>query len=60
MSAGHSLRRQNYSFVTLTPPVASDDVTPAMHVMRILVGVATAVALTIVTFATISTLIVGR
>jgi len=31
-----------------------------MHVMRILVGVATAVALTIVTFATISTLIVGR
>src|SRR6266545_2434598 len=60
MSAGHSLRRQNYSFVTLTPPMASDDVSPAMHFKRIVIAVATAVALTIVTFATISTLITGR
>lgn len=58
MSAGHSLRRQNFSFVTITPPVVSS--APAMHTMRVLVAVITAVALDLATFATISTLIAGR
>jgi hypothetical protein len=58
MSAGHSLRRQNYSFVSITPPVVSS--TPAIHTMRVLVAVITAIALDLATFATISTLIIGR
>jgi hypothetical protein len=61
MSAGHSLRRQNYSFVTITPPIAAHAAaTPVMHVMRIVVAVVTAVALDLATFATISALIAGR
>jgi hypothetical protein len=63
MSAGHSLRRQNYSFVTLTPPIthSSSTHTPtAMHRMRVVIAVATAVALDFVTFASISMLITGR
>jgi hypothetical protein len=59
MSAGHSLRRQNYSFVTITPPVLHS-ASPAMHFMRVVVAVTTAVALDLATFATISTLITGR
>ena len=60
MSAGHALRRQNYSFVTVTPPVASHSAAPAMHFMRVVVAVVTAIALDLATFATISTLIIGR
>lgn len=58
VSAGHSLRRQNYSFVTITPPVASTS--PVMHGMRVVVAIVTAVVLDLATFATISTLITGR
>jgi hypothetical protein len=58
MSAGHSLRRQNYSFVAITPPVVS--ISPAMHGMRVVVAVVTAVVLDLATFASISTLITGR
>jgi len=60
MSAGHSLRRQNYAFVTLTPPIASHNASRAMHVMRVIVAVASAIALDLATFATISMLIAGR
>jgi hypothetical protein len=60
MSAGHSLRRQNYSFLTITPPVVSHNTSPATHFMRVVVAVTTAVALDLATFATISTLITGR
>ena len=58
MSAGHSLRRQNYSFVTVTP--ASSHTSSAMHLMRVVVAVVTAAALDIATFASISMLITGR
>lgn len=57
MSAGHSLRRQNYSFVTVTPPTAHTE--SAMHHMRVVAAVVTAVALTLATFASISMLITG-
>jgi hypothetical protein len=60
MSAGHGLRRQNYSFVTITPPVASHSTSPAMHLMRVVVAVVSAVALELATFATISMLVTGR
>ena len=58
MSAGHSLRRQNYSFVTITPPDAHS--TAADHHMRVFVAVVTAIALTLATFATIAMLTAGR
>jgi hypothetical protein len=54
MSAGHSLRRQNYSFVTITPPVVANT---ELHLKRVLMAVVTAVALDLATFATISSLI---
>ena len=63
MSAGHSLRRQNYSFVGFTPPTAhsSSTHTPGtMHRMRVVIAIATAVALDFATFASISMLITGR
>jgi hypothetical protein len=68
MSAGHSLRRQNYSFVTLAPPTMHSSSTnsstthtrSAMHRMRVVIAVATAVALDFATFASISMLITGR
>jgi hypothetical protein len=60
MSAGHSLRRQNYSFVTLTPAEVPHHAMPAMHYIRVVVAVVTAIALDIATFATLSTLIAGR
>jgi hypothetical protein len=60
MSAGHSLRRQNYSFVTITPPVASHSASAAMHFMRLVTAVVLAIAIDLATFATISTLIAGR
>ena len=63
MSAGHSLRRQNYSFVSLVPPIthSSSTSTPsAIHRMRVVIAVATAIALDFATFASISMLITGR
>ncbi|MGH2492071.1 MAG: hypothetical protein ACRDF9_11225 [Candidatus Limnocylindria bacterium] len=57
MSAGHSLRRQNYSFVTITPP--NVQATPAMHTMRIIVVVIAAIAVDLATFASVS-MLVGR
>jgi len=59
VSAGQSLRRQNYSFVTITPPAVSHRISPAMHFMRIVAAVVSAVALDLATFATISMLITG-
>jgi hypothetical protein len=58
VSAGHSLRRQNYSFVTVTPPAVAS--TPALRAMRVILAVATAVALDVATFAAIATLITGH
>ncbi|HUG05222.1 MAG TPA: hypothetical protein VMQ78_01625 [Candidatus Limnocylindria bacterium] len=59
MSAGQSLRRQNYSFATFEPPTAHG--TPAaMHFMRVVVAVVSAVALNLATFATVSILVTGR
>lgn len=60
MSAGHSLRRQNYSFVTIPPPIASASTSTATHLVRLLVTVVSAGALDIAIFATISMLITGR
>ena len=54
MSAGHSLRRQNYSFVAITPPVVADT---ELHFKRVIMAVVTAVALDLATFATIASLI---
>jgi len=56
------MRRQNYSFVAITPPISTHHttMTPAMHFTRIVVAVVTAIALDLATFATISTLISGR
>jgi hypothetical protein len=51
LSAGHSLRRQNYSFVAITEPVAAADT--AMHPKRVIMAVITAVALDLATFAVI-------
>jgi hypothetical protein len=60
MSAGHSQRRQNYTFVTLTPPAASHRSTPAIHHMRVLIAVVGAIALDLATFTTLSMIIAGR
>lgn len=58
MSAGHSMRRQNYSFVTLTP--TESHTTPSDHFMRVFVAVLTAIALTFVTFTTLVLFAAGR
>lgn len=58
MSAGHSLRRQNYSFVSVTPPVTHH--TPSDHFNRVYLAVVTAIILTFGTFATIAMLSAGR
>lgn len=58
MSAGQSLRRQNYSFpVTVTPPTTHAP--GATHFMRVAFAVATAAALNIAIVASVSMLI-GR
>ena len=59
MSAGHSLRRQNYSFVTISAPAASHTASTAVKLMRVVVAVVSAVALDLATFATISMLMTG-
>ena len=59
MSAGQSLRRQNYSFpVTITPPTTQPS--GPTHFMRIAAAVATAAALNIALVASVSVLITGR
>ena len=58
MSAGHSLRRQNYSFVTITP--AASHSTASTHVARIIVAIVSAVALDIATFATVTMFLTGK
>lgn len=60
MSAGHSLRRQNYAFVGLTPPIESHTATPAMRKMRVVLAVVSAIALDLATFATLLMFIAGR
>jgi hypothetical protein len=62
MSAGHSLRRQNYSFVTLTPPVthSSSSTTHTTHFPRVVVAIVSAAALELATLATAMMLITGR
>ena len=59
VSAGHSLRRQNYSFPgTITPPTTH---TPSpTHFTRVVAAVITAAALNLATVASISMLIAGR
>jgi hypothetical protein len=54
LSAGHSLRRQNYSFVAITEPVAANT---ELHLKRVVMAVVTAVALDLATFASIAALI---
>jgi hypothetical protein len=58
VSAGHSLRRQNYNFVTITPPTAHS--TGTMHFPRVVVAVISAAALELATVATLLMLITGR
>jgi hypothetical protein len=58
MSAGHSLRRQNYSFVAATP--AASDSTAPKHVARFIVAIICAVVLDIATFATITMFLTGK
>ena len=57
MSAGHSLRRQNYSFVTIPPP--AKHTSGSMHVMRFVVAFVSAGALALATFATVTMFIAG-
>ena len=63
MSAGHSLRRQNYNFVTLTPVVTPESsprgTSWAAHSTRIFFAIVLAIVLDLATFATITNL-VGR
>lgn len=58
MSAGHSLRRQNYSFVTITPAVSHSKA--STHVARFIVAIVGAIALDIATFATITMFLTGK
>jgi hypothetical protein len=58
MSAGHSMRRQNYSFVTINPPDTQYEASE--HFTRVYVAVVTAIVLTFGTFATIAMLAAAR
>lgn len=57
MSAGHSLRRQNYNFVTITPPATHTS--SAVHFPRFVVAIVSAAALELATVATLLMLITG-
>jgi hypothetical protein len=57
MSAGQSLRRQNYSFPSMTPP--TPHTASELHHMRVVLAVAIALVLNFATVASISMLI-GR
>ena len=58
MSAGHSLRRQNYSFVGTIPPVTH--ASSSTHFPRVIVAMVSAAALELATLATLMVLITGR
>jgi hypothetical protein len=58
MSAGHATRRQNYSFVAVTPAVAKS--TSSTHVARFIVAIISAIILDIATFATITMFLSGK
>jgi hypothetical protein len=60
MSAGHSLRRQNYSFVQVTPPDPHTVSASEMHRMRVALALVIALVLNFATVASISMLITGR
>ena len=60
VSAGHSLRRQNYSFVQGTPPNPHMASASEMHFLRVVLAVVIALALNFATVASISMLITGR
>jgi hypothetical protein len=59
MSAGHSLRRQNYSYL---PPIISHDLhaKPVDHHLRTFVVIVSAIALDLATFATVAMLIAEK
>jgi hypothetical protein len=59
VSAGHSLRRQNYSFPgTITPPTTH---TPnSTNFPRVIVAIVSAAALELATVATLMVLVAGR
>ena len=59
MSAGHSLRRQNYSFPSTTPPPTPHTASELQH-MRVMLAVVIAVLLNFAAVASISMLITGR
>jgi len=58
VSAGHSLRRQNYSFPSMTGP--TPDTTSELHHLRVVLAVVIALVLNFATVASISMLITGR
>jgi hypothetical protein len=60
MSAGHSLRRQNYSFVHVTPPNPHMASASEMHRVRVILAVVIALVVNFATVASISMLIPGR
>lgn len=57
MSAGQSLRRQNYSFPSITPTTHTAS---ELHHMRVVLAVVIAVVLNFASVASISMLITGR
>ena len=61
MSAGQSLRRQNYSFpVIVTQPTTTRTTSTAMRYTRIVVAIVLAIVLDVATFATVTTLLTGN
>jgi hypothetical protein len=57
VSAGHSLRRQNYSFATVTPTAASHRASRVLSLGRFIL---VALVLDVAAFAAVSMLIAGR
>jgi hypothetical protein len=57
MSAGHSMRRQNYSFPAITPP--TPHTTSELHYRRVVLAVVIALVLNFASVASISMLITG-
>jgi hypothetical protein len=60
MSAGHSLRRQNYSYLPPLPSSPVGHATHSDHHLRMFVVIVSAIALDLATFATVAMLIAGR
>ena len=59
MSAGHSLRRQNYSYLPPLAPHVGHTTNPDHH-LRTFVVIVSAIALDLATFATVAMFIAGR